>query len=497
MRSLRRNAHWLLTIVATAILTGAAVTVAQRETASDVPVATNAHNLSSVFRAISKQVLPSVVSIETTQKTTQSRPSIPENSPFRDFFKNNPELREFFDGRQRQQVPRTGMGSGFVIDKSGIIMTNNHVVAGADRVVVSMHDGREFVAKEVKTDPVTDIAIIRIEPPKDLQAISLGDSDAMQIGDWVLAVGSPFELEFSVTAGIVSAKQRGRGIAARESFIQTDAAINPGNSGGPLLNLNGEVIGINTAIASRSGGSDGIGFAIPVNMAKWVSRQLIDNGEVRRAYLGVAIQPVNNALARKFKIQVGEGAIINLLGEGGPAAKSGLKLGDIILDFNGKPVSGPSSLQGIVERLIPDKTYPMTILREGKKQNIDVTVREMPEEYFAKGAGNQRRRPQERTPEAENFNEIGIEVSNLTAGIAQKLGYDEGVKGVVITSVDPNSIAGQAGLRAGVVIQKVDNKTVTSVDQFDAALKNASLEEGILFLVRTLRGTQFVVIEQK
>ena len=237
------------------------------------------------------------------------------------------------------------VGSGVIIDPSGIILTNNHVVDGGGKIIVRLHDGREFDAIDVKTDPKTDLAIVRIKGAGTLPAAKLGNSDDMQVGDWVLALGDPFGLEGTVTAGIVSAKGRGLGITARENFIQTDAAINPGNSGGPLVNLDGEVVGINTAIASQTGGYQGVGFAVPSNLAKWVSEQLIANGTVRRAYLGVGIQPVTQELAKQFGVQGQQGVRGRRRAADTPAAAAGVKPGDVIVEFAGKPVANPQELQ--------------------------------------------------------------------------------------------------------------------------------------------------------
>jgi serine protease Do len=244
---------------------------------------------------------------------------------------------------------RSGLGSGVIFDESGLIMTNNHVVSDGGTVKVRLHDGREFVASEVWTDPRTDIAVIKIDGA-DLVAARLGNSDAMAIGDWVLALGQPFGLESTVTAGIISAKHRGLGIAQREGFLQTDAAINPGNSGGPLVNLDGEVIGINTAISTRSGGNEGIGFAVPVNRAKWVAQQLAKDGVVRRAYLGVVIQPVTQELADQFKVRPREGVIVSEVLPDTPAAKAGVQSGDVIVEVAGVPVGSSQELIALVEQ---------------------------------------------------------------------------------------------------------------------------------------------------
>ena len=293
------------------------------------------------------------------------------------------------------------MGSGSIIDRSGIILTNNHVVKDAEEVVVRLHDGREFTAIDVKGDPRTDVAIVRIEGAGKLQPLQLGDSDATQVGDWVLAFGSPFGLDLSVTAGIISAKGRGPGITEREDFLQTDAAINPGNSGGPLIDMSGRVIGMNTAIATSTRSSAGVGFAVPVNMVRWVSRQLIEEGRVKRAWLGVGVQPIDAQVARQFDIQIGAGAIIGGVMPNSPAAKAGLSPKDIIQSFDGKTINGPRKLQSIVERVEVGKTYPVKIRRDGKQQTVKVTVAEMPatSDRIRQRFRERKRQPKNQQPE--------------------------------------------------------------------------------------------------
>ncbi|MCH5373751.1 MAG: trypsin-like peptidase domain-containing protein [Planctomycetes bacterium] len=275
-----------------------------------------------------------------------------EGTPFGDLFKDTPFGDGFrFEMPPGDQVPHGGgLGSGVIIDPSGLVLTNNHVVAGGGQVSVRLYDGREFSASQVWTDPKTDIAVVKLDGAKDLTAAKLGNSDMVSIGDWVLALGQPFGLESTVTAGIISAKHRGIGITARDNFLQTDAAINPGNSGGPLVNLNGEVIGVNTAISSRSGGNDGIGFAIPINLAKWVANQLAKEGVVHRAYLGVGIQPVSQKLADQFHVKPREGVVVTDVFPNTPAAKAGVKSGDVIVEFAGVAVSSPQELQTLVEQ---------------------------------------------------------------------------------------------------------------------------------------------------
>jgi len=501
MKALTGNRNWMFAIIGSACLVGAAVGMAQKDVSSDLPTAANVHELSNVFREISKRAMPSIVSIETVSKTSQVSDQrmtpFDDNSPFKDLFENDPRFKDMF--KQFQNAPRRaprrmGTGSGFIINKSGLIMTNSHVVNGADVVKVTLNDGREFTATDIKTDPRSDVAVIRIDAP-NLQAIPLGDSSKMEIGDWVLAIGNPFGIGMSVTNGIISAKSRGPGINDREDYLQTDAAINPGNSGGPLLNLRGEVIGINTAISSRSGGYDGVGFAIPVNMARWVSGQLIDHGMVKRSFLGVGIQPISSDLSKSFDIKVGQGAIITQVMEGSPAAAADLQTGDIILNFASKEVSGPRNLQGIVEQLEVGKSYTMELLRDGKRIQKSVTMQEMPKSFSVakdesplKDSG----KPKQKT----SVNDLKIEVQALTKELANQLGYSDGVNGVVITSVEPGSAAEEAGLMKGMIIEKIGTTEVSTMDQFNQGLKEAKGKDSVLLLVRNHSGARFVVVQK-
>ncbi|MDB5388105.1 MAG: protease Do [Planctomycetaceae bacterium] len=516
MKTERSRRLWILTTVSLAsLMTGAAffsqnLLIGRQPTLpTDVKIS-HAKELSSAFREVAQSALPAIVSIETTGKAGARRVADVGDSedgpgadnPLNDVFKNNPELRELFKRRggsngAPQSAPRShGMGSGFIIDASGVIVTNNHVVAGADQVVVHLRDGSEYKAYEWKTDPRSDVAIVRIKPAAPLPTLKLGDSDASQVGDWVLAVGSPFGLDFTVTAGIISAKGRGQGILEREDFLQTDAAINPGNSGGPLLNLDGEVVGINTAISSRSGGYDGVGFAIPSNMARWVSKQLTEHGEVRRVFLGVLIQPVSNDLARQFNIKVGQGAIVGEVVPDSPAAAAKLESGDVILTLNGKPVSNPRNLQGIVEQLEAGKSYPLEILRNGKQQSINVTIREMPKSLSLASAKGQGPHEPEAETKASPFKDLGVEVQDVQQDLTDKLGYKGLPTGVLLSEVTADSPAEHAGLKAGMVIEKVGQKRVTNVKEFSEAMKELSIDKGVLFLVRTPTGSRCVVVSK-
>ncbi len=498
MKLIRRSTQWIAAAVIGVCLVAGAVAVAQRQAQSTLPTANNAYELSSIFREVSKNAIPSIVSIETlgTVRTGQGdlQPPFDENSPFGDLFRDDPRLREFFRNRPQPQPRRTqGMGSGFIIDPSGIILTNNHVVQNADRVTVRLHDGREFIATDIKTDPQTDVAIIRIESDEPLQAIPLGNSDNIEIGDWVLAVGTPFGLDLTVTAGIISAKARGPLMAERGDFLQTDAAINPGNSGGPLLNLRGEVIGINTAISTRTGTSSGVGFAIPINIADWVSDQLVESGRVQRAYLGVKIQPVDFDQAQRFETNVGEGVLVREVLADSPAEKAGLQPGDVILEFNGQSVRGTAMLQRIVERLDLDKSYKMLILRDGEQKTLSVSVEQLPEEDTLADANES---DEDRGVDPENvIDDLGIEIKPLTPQVARQLGLPDAT-GVLVASVRPSGLAWRAGLRSGNVIQKIGSTRVNSPDELREALKDMSLEEGILIVVQDKQGTRFLIVQQ-
>lgn len=466
-----------------------------------------AESLSAAFHNASEKVLPSVVTITTEparEGRTKDRPSVPneggdeeydpfEGTPFGEFFRGTPELRPFFRGiPQMPSIPRRevrGTGSGVIIDASGIVLTNNHVVDGGGKVTVRLADGREFSAKEVKTDPRTDLAVVRIDGKGPFTAAKLGDSDAVTVGDWVLALGQPFGLEGTVTAGIISAKGRGLGIAPRENFLQTDAAINPGNSGGPLVNLRGEVIGINTAISTRSGGYQGVGFAIPVNLAKWVSQQLAEKGKVQRAYLGIVIQPVTQQLAEQFGVKVREGVLVTEVPNDTPASKAGIKAGDIIVEFAGKKVNNPQELQAAVEESKIGTSQPLVFIRDGKRLTLNATPGEQPADYglARRGIGSFR------GAERSSFGKLGIQGATLTAQRAKELGV-KAEHGVEITEVRPGSLAEQVGLEKGMVIVEANRKSVRSVEDLHKAIEQQSLDKGLLLLVQSDRGSRFVAV---
>ncbi len=510
MNPVKRSGPWLFGAVGMVCLTISAVSWAQRGASGPAPIDPQAlaaaNSLSHAFRAASQNALPAIVSIETRGKAVLAKGGeVPgdalKGTPFEELLKQDPRLREYFNGRgNRTPAPRSqGMGSGFIVDATGIILTANHVIADAETVKVRLADGREYIATDVKTDPKTDLAIVRIQPEDRLPTIPLGNSDEIEVGDWVLAIGSPFGLDATVTAGIISAKGRGPDITEREDFLQTDAAINPGNSGGPLINLKGEVVGINTAISSRSGGNDGVGFTVPANLVRWVSDQLIAHGVVKRAYLGIAIQQIDDKLSRQFHVPVGRGALVTDVMPKSPAAESGLESGDLVLKFNGKEIRGTRDLQGVVERCEADGTYPMQIIRDSKEVTLNICLKEMPKNFSLKrlpsGSGDESESSQQEKPAPGKFSELGLQVDALSADVAKQLGFREQTTGVVITGVDDDSLAQQAGLREGMVIERVGQQRVTTADEFTQAVQGADLTKGVLLLVRTARGGSFIVLK--
>ncbi len=464
--------------------------------ATDQPVE-HAKSLSRAFRKAAESVSPTVVTVRSKTKAQAVKKTDPrikrenpfKGTPFEDFF-NGDE----FDGQMPNMPRREGMGSGVIIDKSGVVLTNNHVVQGADEVVVELSDGREFKAEDIKVDEQTDLAVLRIKDAGSLPAATLGDSDAMEIGDWVLAIGNPFELEHTVSAGIISGKGRELGAAKRAKFLQTDAAINPGNSGGPLVNLEGEVVGINTAIATNTGSFNGVGFAVPSNLAKWVVDQLMHQGSVQRAYLGVSISRIGRPLAEKFHVRPDEGVLIEEVHPNTPAAEAGFQGGDIVKSFAGQAVHNPRELQELVERVPLGSKHKVEVLRDGKTETLTIVAKALPEKFGQFAAS----RPTERgSTGGSNFemSKLGLEVTEAGANDLKSLGY-EGFSGVLISKVDPEGVAAEQGLRQGMLIMKVGKKTVKDIEEFKAAIDKESLEDGILLQVRTKAGNHFVVLQR-
>jgi serine protease Do len=432
------------------------------------------------FSKLAKEASPSVVNVSTVKVVKgRGRGPMPfggpfgQNDPFRDFFER------FFGDQFPKHFRQQSLGTGFIIEKDGYILTNNHVVEQTDEIKVKLEDGKEYPAKIIGRDPKTDLALIKIEPEKPLAALPLGDSDKLEVGDWVVAIGNPFGLGHTVTAGIVSAKYRKIGASSYDNFIQTDASINPGNSGGPLLNMAGEVIGINTAIFSQSGGSIGIGFAIPVNMAKDLIPQL-KAGKVVRGWLGVMIQKITPELKEKMKLKSEKGALVADVTPGGPADKAGIQRGDVIVAFDGKEIQEMSELPFMVASTSVGKAAEVKVIRKGDTKTFKVTVGELKDEQ-AEGEG----------PEAEPA--LGMAVEDLTAETASNLGLSD-KEGVVVTSVERGSPAAEAGIRTGDLILEVDQTQIKTKAQFAKLIKSYKAGDTILFLLKRQNGTIFLTL---
>jgi serine protease Do len=433
------------------------------------------------FAPIVKKVLPTVVNISSTKVVkaqTDSDGQMPDDF-FRQFFGGN--LRGMPQGPQQHR--ERGLGSGVIVSPDGYILTNNHVVDGATDVKVTLSDNRDFKARVIGTDPKTDIAVLKIDA-SNLPAIVVGDSSKIQIGDYALAVGNPFGVGKTVTMGIVSATGRTNlGIEDYEDFIQTDAPINPGNSGGALINDRGELVGINTAIISHgSEGSQGIGFAVPVNLARTVMDEILKNGKVTRAYLGVRPQDVTPAIAKAFGVKEFTGALVGEVTANSPAQKSGLQNGDIILELNGKPVTDANQLRMSISMMTPGTAVHLKVMRNGADRDVSVTLGELPTEQAS--AEN---------PSGDSKSELsGISVQDVDAQTARQLGVPANTAGVVVTKVDPSSAAADSGLQRGDVIQEVNHKAVRNTADFEAAMRNS--KDQTLLLVNRQGSTLYVAV---
>ncbi|HUO76920.1 MAG TPA: DegQ family serine endoprotease, partial [Thermodesulfovibrionales bacterium] len=427
---------------------------------------------SRAFSEIVSAVSPAVVNISTTKVVRRDTLPFSED-PFFDLFK------PFHDFGLPKKWKEQSLGSGVIVSKDGYIITNNHVVEQSEDIRVTLFDKRSFRGKIVGADPKTDIAVVKISAD-NLPTVPWGDSDKLQVGEFVLAIGNPFGLSHTVTMGIISAVGRANvGIADYEDFIQTDAAINPGNSGGPLVNVKGELIGINTAIFSRSGGYQGIGFAVPSNMARLVMDQLMKEGKIVRGWLGVTIQDITPELSQKFGLKDSKGALVGDISKGSPAEKSGMMRGDVILEFNGKEVKSVGSLRNIVSQSKVGSQVKLKILRGGKEYQLTVTVAELPKEV----AGS----PAEPSPEDIQKNAFsGITVMDLTREIARQLGLGANERGVVVVKIEQGSSADEAGLKKGDVIQEIDKKKVAGLGDFNKI--TSSIESGDTTLLFINRG---------
>jgi serine protease Do len=422
------------------------------------------------FTTLVEQASPAVVNISTKQKLPDRRvaagqmPDLEGLPPmFREFFERNMPQQPRSPRGDRQREAQS-LGSGFIISSDGYVLTNNHVVADADEIIVRLSDRSELQAKLVGTDPRTDVALLKVDG-KNLPTVKLGDSEKLKVGEWVLAIGSPFGFDHSVTKGIVSAKGRTLPNDTYVPFIQTDVAINPGNSGGPLFNMNGEVVGINSQIFTRSGGFMGLSFAIPIDVAIDVSNQLKKDGKVSRGWLGVVIQEVNKDLAESFGLDKPAGALVAQVLEDGPAAKSGLQVGDVILSMNGQPIVMSADLPHLVGTLKAGAKAKLEIIRNGKRQNLDVTIGAMPDDDadIGTGTGTGADGSAERSS-----NRLGVSVSDLTA--EQKKSLE--LKGGVVIKEVQDGPAAMIGLRPGDVISHLNNQAIASAKQFTEIAKD-------------------------
>ena len=442
------------------------------------------------FADLAARLLPAVVNISTTQTLPEKSdknsrgpdvPQFPPGSPFEEFFK------DFLDknrpGGQPQSLPRhaTSLGSGFIIDPSGLVVTNNHVIADADQITVTLQDDTSFKAEVVGKDGKTDLALLRIKSSKPLPFVKFGDSDKSRVGDWVLAIGNPFGLGGTVTAGILSARAREINSGPYDDFLQTDAAINRGNSGGPMFNMDGDVIGINTAIFSPSGGSIGIGFAIPANEAKPVIEQIQKYGHPRRGWLGVNIQSVTDEIAESLGLDKPKGALIASVFDGGPAQKAGIQPGDVVLTFDGKPVVDMRHLPRIVAEAPIDKVVKVTVWRKHKELTLDVKVGELKDNVEQASATAKAPPP----PSGTNVKSLGLSVADLTPELRERYQLADDSAGVVVTDIDKAGPAAEKGMRAGDVITEVAQESVKTpadvVKKVDAATKAG--RKSVLLLV--------------
>ncbi|MBU0663953.1 MAG: DegQ family serine endoprotease [Proteobacteria bacterium] len=441
------------------------------------------------FSSVVKKAEPAVVHVRVEKKGEMAHGN--QFNPFDDpFFQHffGPSFRPPATPQQPEQFKTQASGSGFLISEDGYILTNNHVIENADKITVRLQGEQELEGKVIGTDPQSDVALIKISDGRKFPYLPLGDSDQLEVGEWVIAIGSPFGLDSTVTVGVVSAKGRNRmGINEYENFIQTDAAINPGNSGGPLLNIHGEVIGINTAIFSRSGGYMGIGFAIPVNMAKTVKGQLLTKGKVTRSWLGVAIQDMTADLARSFKLKEQAGALVSEVSKDSPAEKGGIKQGDLIISFDGKPVVDVTDLRNRVAMTPPGTRVDLVLIRQGKQQELTVQVAEQPSDMKTlSGAPEQQ----------QLFQKMGMSLQDLTPELARQFGYAKG-QGVLIAGVTPGSPAALAGIQAGNLIEEVNRQPVQSLKELQQVLQKSGDTQDVLLLISSGNRSYYVVLGVK
>jgi len=437
------------------------------------------------FAPIAQAALPAVVTVTSTRII---RAEVSDNPLFQD-----PFFRRFFGGNSQGMMPEErreqGLGSGVVVSGDGIILTNNHVVESSSEVLVLFGENEEYRAKILGTDPQTDIAVLKVDKARNLKPIAIGDSSKVEIGQFVLAIGNPFGVGRTVTMGIISATGRGElGITGYDDFIQTDAAINPGNSGGALVDPGGRLVGINTAILSRSAGNVGIGFAVPVNMARNVMDQIVKSGKVVRGFMGVNIQDLTPAIRSAFKVSEGQGALISGVERGGPADKAGLQRGDVVLSINGQPVEDSRDLRFKIASIRPGSSARLQVLRDGQRREVNVVLGERPE--------SETQTPVSPEQPDDSSSALGIQVQELSPQIREQLELESGTQGVLIAAVQPGSPAAEAGLTRGDVIQEVNRKPVRNVQDLRQALASVGKDQPVLLLINRGGGTTYVAVER-
>lgn len=465
-------------------------------------------SLQDSFANVAEKVKPAVVNITATHMIRQEYTPFEFyfGDPFEDFF------NEFF-GQPRQERPQrskpqkkyferkfSGTGSGVIISEDGYILTNNHVVSDATEINVTLSDERKFKGKIIGQDPKTDLAVIKISTSGKLPAASLGDSDSIRVGDWSVAIGSPFGLEQTVTVGIISAKRQSLIVEGQQyrDLVQTDAAINQGNSGGPLLNIKGEVIGINTAIYTPTGGFVGVGFAIPINRAKAVLGQLIEKGKVTRGWLGVEIRPVDEAVAKQFGLKEASGALVNNVMKDTPAEKAGLRRGDIILEYDGKTVKDVTHLQDLVSQTEPKKKVKIKVWRNNKEEIFELVTGEMPGKISERKEGVPEERGEVGAGEEKVSKEwLGLKVKTLTKEMAAQLQVDGQEKGVVIVELTPGSKAEEAGLMENDIIRSINRRPVSNIKEFEQVTAKAKLADGVVFDINRQGKLIYLTIQEK
>jgi serine protease Do len=485
--SVRRWVVWSLVTcgVGLALLTASPAPAQEKPPKPPEEALRYADSLSDAFAYAADTIRPSVVTIKSVKHVKSAlRNRLSPQQRDQEPLDGDELLRRFFGGRIPQPAPQEGLGSGVIVGSDGTILTNNHVVGDADEVDVTLSDGRELQAEVVGTDPMSDIAVIRVKADH-LPVAKLGDSSKLKVGQWVVAAGNPFGLKDTITAGIVSATGRADvNITRYQDFIQTDAAINPGNSGGPLVTLRGEVVGINTAIATRTGGNNGVGFAIPIDMAHNIMDSLVKDGHVTRGWLGVSMQPLSDDLARSFGYKSSDGVLMGEILPDSPAEKAGIRKGDIVVTFGGTKIKDMQQLRNAVAAAQPGAKVPVEVFRDGQMATIKVELGKLDEKGLAAAVNG--------VPDLPAG--LGLSVADLTPDVARSLGLAKDTKGVVITEVEADSMAERASLQPGNVIVEVQGVEVANANEFRTQMAKHELAKGVRLLVRTSAGQRFVLL---